>query len=110
MRPRRAGVWGFVAAGLVAAAALTFFIGPHASTKPDGLDKVAIEQGFDQHQRAGATAHAPTARYRVTGVDDAGLSTGLAGLFGVAATFLLGTGVVLVARRLSRRPVATSGR
>ena len=83
------------------AAALAFLVGPRASSEPDGLEKVAIEQGFDGHARPSATADGPTAGYAVDGVDDHGLSTGLAGLLGVAVTFVVG-GSGLVRARTAR--------
>jgi len=107
---RRTGVGVFVATGLVLAGALAFLVGPRASSEPDGLEKVAIEQGFDHHARPGAAAAGPTAGYAVGGVQDRGLSTGLAGLLGVAVTFVVGAGLVLVARRAARRRITATSR
>jgi len=107
---RRAGVWAFVTTGLVLAAALAVLVAPRASSEPDGLAKVAIEQGFDGHARPSATADGPTADYSVDGVADQGLSTGLAGLLGVVVTFVVGAGLVRAARRAAqRRAAAPSG-
>lgn len=104
---RRTGVWAFVATGLVVAVALAFLVGPRASSEPDGLEKVAIEQGFDGRARRSATADGPTAGYSVDGVDDQRLGTGLAGLLGVGVTFVVGAGLVLAARRMAQRRAAT---
>ena len=68
----------FVVVGLVVTATLAFFVSPHASSSPDGLNKVAIDEGFDRTAQSHALADAPTAGYAVRGVDDDGLSTGLA--------------------------------
>ena len=87
----------FVLAGLVLAAALAFFVSPLASSKPDGLQKVADDHGLQQ--AAQGARHAPAAGYEVGGVDDHRLSKGLAGLLGVGVTFALAGGVVLLVRR-----------
>lgn len=97
----------FVVVGLVVTAALAFFVSPHASSSPDGLNKVAIDEGFDRTEQSHALADAPTAGYAVRGVDDDGLSTGLAGLIGVAATFAVAAGLLLVVRRARGRSEAT---
>jgi len=107
---RRATVGAFVATGLVVAAALAFLVGPRASSEPDGLEKVAIEQGFAGHARPSATADGPMAGYLVDGVEDEATSSGLAGLLGVAVTFVVGAGLLLVARRLVHQRTAAPSR
>ena len=98
----------FIAAGLAVAGALAFFVSPEASTKPDGLDKVAIEEGFADKERPHALDDVPTAGYAVKGVDNERLSTGLAGVIGVTAAFALGAGLVVLVRR-SRRASTADG-
>jgi cobalt/nickel transport protein len=100
-RPRL--VFGaFVAAGLIVALGLAFFVSPSASGDPDGLNRVAIDEGFADTERDHALGDAPTAGYEVRGVDDDRLSTGLAGVIGVAVTFAVAGGVMLVVRRARR--------
>ncbi len=77
----------FIAGGLIVALGLAFFVSPYASHDPDGLNKVAIDKGFDSGATDSATADSPLAGYAVSGVDDAGLSKGLSGIVGVAITF-----------------------
>ncbi|HEV7759880.1 MAG TPA: PDGLE domain-containing protein [Acidimicrobiales bacterium] len=89
----------FIGLGLAVAFALAFFVSPEASSKPDGLNKVAIDQGFSDQEKAHATEDSPLAGYGVEGVDDDRLSTGLAGIVGVAVTFAIGGGMFLVLRR-----------
>jgi PDGLE domain-containing protein len=96
---RRLRLTVFVVAGLVLAAALAFFVSPHASGEPDGLNRVAIDEGFADEETNHALADTPTAGYAVDGVDDDGLSTGLAGLIGVAVTFAVAGALFLVVRR-----------
>ena len=98
MRPR-VGLAAFIAAGLAVALALAFVVGPVASDEPDGLERVAIDQGFADEAATHALDDLPTAGYAVEGVDDERLSGGLAGLLGVTATFLLAGGLLLVVRR-----------
>ncbi len=102
-RERRVRFAAFVVAGLALAAALAFFVSPQASGEPDGLNKVAIDEGFADSEKAHALDDAPTAGYAVRGVDDDGISTGLAGLIGVAATFAATRLLFLVVRLSSRR-------
>lgn len=84
----------FIVGGLIVALGLAFFVSPHASGSPDGLNKVAIDQGFDTTQKGHALDDSPLAGYAVEGVDG-GISTGLAGIIGVAITF--GVGMILFA-------------
>ncbi|HKE76264.1 MAG TPA: PDGLE domain-containing protein [Acidimicrobiales bacterium] len=104
MARRRLAV--FVAAGLLVALALAFFVSPEASSKPDGLNKVAIDQGFADKETAHRTADSPLAGYGVRGVGSDRLSTGLAGVIGVGATFGIAGGGFLLARRARRRTAA----
>jgi hypothetical protein len=107
---RRIGLAAFVAGGLVVASGLAFFVSPRASSEPDGLEKVATEEAFGDSGTDHALDGAPTAGYEVRGVDDDGLSTGLAGLIGVALTFAATGLLLLVVRRSSRRRDRSTGR
>lgn len=93
-----------VGAGIVVALLLAFFVSPHASSSPDGLEKVAGEHSLDTETRPHDLADGPLAEYSVRGVDRAGLSTGLAGIIGVLATFGLTAGGIALSRRISARP------
>jgi hypothetical protein len=83
----------FVVGGLIVALGLAFFVSPHASSSPDGLNRVAIDKGFSDAEKESATAGGPLAGYGVKGVENQSLSTGLAGIIGVAITF--GVGMIL---------------
>jgi cobalt/nickel transport system permease protein len=83
----------FVAGGLIVTVALAFFVSPLASSSPDGLERVSIDEGFADTAEEHALADAPLADYGVEGVQDEGLATGLAGVIGVAITF--GAGMIL---------------
>ncbi|MGW1775159.1 energy-coupling factor ABC transporter permease [Streptomyces sp. NPDC002104] len=85
--------------GLVAALALAGIVSFYASSSPDGLEKVAADKGIDQKVTEHAAADSPLADYSVKDVSDARLSGGLAGVIGVGATVLVGTGVFWTVRR-----------
>lgn len=97
----------FVVGGLIVALGLAFFVSPLASSSPDGLERVSIDQGFAETAEDHALAEGPLADYGVEGVEDERLSTGLAGIIGVAITF--GVGMLLFGLlrvvRARRRPV-----
>ncbi|MEV8389714.1 MULTISPECIES: energy-coupling factor ABC transporter permease [unclassified Streptomyces] len=89
-------VW---ATGLVTALVLAGFVSFYASASPDGLEKVAADQGIDRKTEPHHTADSPLADYGVKDVDDARISGGLAGVIGVAATVAVGSGVFWAVRR-----------
>lgn len=97
----------FVLLGIGIALVLAFFVSPLASSSPDGLERVAIDQGFEGQAAPHAMAGTPLADYEVAGVHDSWLSTGLAGVIGVALCFAL-AGAVVLAIRWTRRRTATS--
>lgn len=101
---RRLGYVAFVAVGLAVCGVLVLVVGPRASSEPDGLERVAIDRGFAGEASPHALEDLPTADYAVEGIDDEGLSTGVAGVIGVAVTFVVGGGLVAVLRR-RRGPV-----
>jgi PDGLE domain len=95
-----------VVVGLGVALLLAFFISPLASSAPDGLERVAIDQGFESRAAAHAMAGGPLADYSVTGVGHSWLSTGLSGVIGVALCFVIGALVVLAIRSIRSRNAA----
>ncbi|MFI5637751.1 energy-coupling factor ABC transporter permease [Streptomyces goshikiensis] len=98
-------VW---ATGLVTALVLAGFVSFYASASPDGLEKVAADKGIDQKAEEHAAAGSPLADYSVKDVTDARLSGGLAGVIGVGATVVVGTGIFwTVRRRRAQDPAAT---
>ncbi|MGW7200923.1 energy-coupling factor ABC transporter permease [Streptomyces chryseus] len=89
-------VWG---AGLASALVLAGVVSFYASASPDGLEKVAADQGIDKKVEEHATADSPLADYGVSGITDGRLSGGLAGVVGVGATVAVGSGVFWTVRR-----------
>ncbi|MEU3554637.1 energy-coupling factor ABC transporter permease [Streptomyces fragilis] len=95
--------------GLAASLVLAGFVSFYASSSPDGLEKVAGDHGIDEAAEEHAVADGPLADYGVSGVDDARLSGGLAGVIGVGVTAAAGTGVFVVVRRRETSGHTTGG-
>lgn len=71
----------------------------YASSHPDGLEYVAEQTGFIDSADDSATSDSPLADYQATGIDDARLSGGVAGVVGVLVMLLLSTGLFWLIRR-----------
>ena len=82
--------WGWIAAGLLIALAITF-ASPLADSSPDGLERVAEDQGFI------ALAQSPTYElmpdYTIPFIQQEGVTTIAAGVIGVLAVATVGYGV-----------------
>ena len=90
----------FTILALALAIGLATAVSPFASSRPDGLERVADDHGVHRRRHG---PDGPIADYAFPGVDDERLATGLAGFTGTLIVFALGFGVVKVARR---RPAA----
>ena len=112
-RRRGVGIGVFAIGALVVALLLAALASPFASTHPDGLNKVAIDEGFDGHAKRSAVADGPLAGYAVTNVGDEKVSKGLSGVIGVGATVavagLLFGGLWMLARRRTKPPAPSPG-
>jgi hypothetical protein len=96
-RGRRLGrYWWLV--GLAIAALVVIVLSPLASRDPDGLERVAEDQGFLGSARDALYSIIPD--YAVPGIEGS-LSTVLAGLIGVVIVFglMIGLGRLLARRR-----------
>jgi PDGLE domain len=89
----RRGTWVVIGVGLVVALVAAGFLSFYASSAPDGLQKVAADQGFVGTAQDSATSGLPTAGYGIEGVADDRLSGGLAGVLGVLVMIVLGFGL-----------------
>lgn len=89
----RKGIWLVVGIGIVVSLLLAGAISFYASSSPDGLEKVAEDQGFIDTAQDSAVAGSPLADYGVSGVEDERLSVGLAGIVGVLLTLVIAFGL-----------------
>jgi cobalt/nickel transport protein len=100
----------FVIAGLLLAFALALFVSPFADPNPDGLNRVAEDEGFADAATEHGLGDGPLAEYRVRGVEHEGVSKGLSGVAGILATFALGVGLFAFAvKRREPDPAQTRG-
>ena len=88
-----------MAVGILVCLVLAGFVSFYASTKPDGLNFVANETGFARSAGPHASDGSPFAGYETSGVDDARVSRGTAGIVGGALVFVLAGGLFLAVRR-----------
>ena len=109
MSRRAVAIGGVVGAGLVLALVLAFFVSPFASSQPDGLNKVAVDNGFADHQQSNAAAGGPLAGYSTHGVTNQRVSKGLAGVIGVVVTFALGSAIFFGMKAWRRRTGVAPG-
>jgi hypothetical protein len=98
---------GLLLGGLLVAFLLAGFVSGYASSSPDGLEKVAGDQGFLDSSRDHAFSGFFLSDYAVKGIDDPRLAGGLAGIIGVAATLAFGTLLFYAVSRLGRRTSAS---
>ena len=89
-----------VLAGMVLAALV--LASGFASSRPDGLERVATDHGLATAEDHPA-AEGPLSGYETDGIEDPWLSVGVAGLAGSLVVLLLVGGVVLVLRRRPAR-------
>ncbi|HJU52407.1 MAG TPA: energy-coupling factor ABC transporter permease [Acidimicrobiia bacterium] len=96
--PSRRSILAFVSGGLAVALVLVFLVAPIASGDPDGLERVAIDNGFIESAREHPLG-GPLADYGVSGIENEQTGTVLAGAIGVGATFVAGLIVATILRR-----------
>ena len=86
-------LWWFLGIGLLVALLVAGVLSGFASGDPDGLERVSLDQGFDETAQDHALVDSPLADYAVEGVENGRLSTGLAGVIGVALTLVISAGL-----------------
>jgi cobalt/nickel transport system permease protein len=100
---QRGKLWGFVVGAVVVSVALAVLVSPFASSSPDGLEKVAAEEGFEGAASAEpAWAEAPIPDYVFPGIQSEGVATAVAGGVGTVVLLVL---VLVIGRVLGRRAV-----
>ncbi len=91
----------FVVVALAVAVGLATALSPFASSSPDGLNRVAQDEGFAEAEAPGGFQQdgSPIADYAFPGVGNERVATGLAGFAGTLGLFALGLGLARVLRR-----------
>lgn len=89
----------FIISGLLLASALALFVSPFANPNPDGLNRVAMDEGFADTETDHGLGDSPLADYAVNGVDHEGISRGISGVIGILATFALGLALFAFAKK-----------
>lgn len=84
---------------LVVALLLAGVVSFYAANTPDGLNRVAADQGFSDTAKQHDAAGGPLAGYAVRDVGNERLSGGLAGVVGVLVVLLLAGGLTVLVRR-----------
>ena len=99
----------FIACALALAVGLGFGLSPYASASPDGLEKVAGEQGFLETGRlASIQEDSPIPDYAFPGIEDERLATGMAGFVGTLVVFLAAFALAYALRRRDRVRTSTA--
>ena len=89
---------------LALAVGLATAVAPHASPNPDGLERVAEDEGFvDRGEIRAIQESSPIPDYAFPGVEDERVATGLAGFLGTLAVFTIGYGLAWTLRRARGR-------
>ena len=90
----------FIALGLALAMGLAVGLSPYASSSPDGLNRVAGNEGFgDSATVRSLQDDSPVAGYAFPGIHNERLARGVAGFVGTLGVFAIGCGIALVLRR-----------
>jgi cobalt/nickel transport protein len=94
----RAVLLGLLLAALLIAGVVSYY----ASSSPDGLNRVAADQGFAGTEQSHGTADGPLAGYGIRGVSDPRASTAVAGVAGSLVVLVLAGGLAFAVRRRGR--------
>ena len=89
----------FYASALLISALLAGGLSFYASSSPDGLEKVAEDVGFIETAKDHTFADFTLSDYGISGLENARLSVGFAGLIGVVATALVAVGLFMLIRK-----------
>lgn len=92
----------FVIGAVLVAIMFATVVSQFAAGDPDGLERVAIDEGFADQAEHHAFGSGWFADYATSGVDDERLSLAVAGLTGVVLTLVVGAGLVAGARSVRR--------
>jgi cobalt/nickel transport protein len=101
------GVWSVIFVGLMISLIIAGVVSFYADPNPDGLERVAEDQGFIEDAADSANAEIFASDYGIAGVEDERLSVGLAGLLGIVVMVVVGFGLFwLLGRGKKSAPVS----
>jgi hypothetical protein len=101
---RRVSITVFAAVALALAVGLATGLSPYASASPDGLERVAGDQGFLEGGRIHALQErSPIPDDALPGIADPRLATGAAGFLGTLLAFGVALGLAVALRRRAPR-------
>ncbi len=89
----------FAAVAVLICLVLAGVVSYYASGNPDGLNRVASDNGLSKQEKESAAKDSPLAGYDSKGVDNSRLSGGLAGVAGVLVVLGAAGGLAFVVRR-----------
>ncbi len=93
------GARAFAIGGVLTAIFFAVVVSQFAGASPDGLERVATDEGFIASGRDHALSNGVFADYATRGIDNQNLSLAVAGLGGVLVTLTVGLGIVIGSRR-----------
>jgi hypothetical protein len=99
--------WWFLGAGLLVTLVVAGVLSGFASSEPDGLERVAIDKGFEETATDHALGDLPLADYGIEGIENERVGTGIAGIVGVTVTAVAVVGLLYGARVLIGRRAAS---
>jgi cobalt/nickel transport protein len=101
MNQSKSNLKKFYALFFLAALSLAGGLSYYASSSPDGLEKVAEDEGFLESAEDSAVSNSPLADYGITGLDNERLSVGIAGVVGVLATAVIALALFALIKKRS---------
>ncbi len=102
----RVSARAFAIGAMLVAVAFATVVSQFALDDPDGLERVATDQGFLSSARDHVFANAPFADYATRGIGNATASLAVAGLAGTVLALLVGYGLVTASRWPQRQRAA----
>lgn len=110
---RRPSTRTVMVVGVLVALVLAGVVSFYASSSPDGLNKVAQDQGFSSTEKQHGVSDGPLAGYEAKGIGNARVSGGVAGVVGSLTVLLIAGGLAFAVRRRGaadgRAPHPSSG-
>jgi len=102
---RRVPTTVLLVTGLLVALLLAGVVSFYASGSPDGLERVAEDEGFLDRADEHAAADGPLADYQAEGVENDRAAGGVAGVTGALVVLLVTGGLTYAVRRRGPAPV-----